>query len=320
MWRIKGALGALAVLVILIMAAGLVMESSAWARAGGGGSSGSRGGRSFSAPSMPPRSSPSPTPGMTPNPGFGTPGMGFGRSPFWSGLAGGIMGGFIGNLLFGGRAYAGPMGYGGGPGLLDLLVIGGLIYFLYRYFVRRRGEQSVYYEENTNSYSQYGSPYYGQPQLNDVERGLEEIRRFDPSFNTERFQETVEDLFFRIQAAWMNRSLDGVENVLTREMREYFSAEFARMKQEGFINRLENIAVRRVEPAEVWQESGKDFITVLFTANLLDYTVDDKTGELINGDKLNPVKFQEFWTFTRDTGSHTWQLSGINQLDEPSPN
>ena len=33
------------------------------------------------------------------------------------------------------------------------------------------------------------------PQMNEVERGLEEMRRFDPSFNTERFLETVEDCF-----------------------------------------------------------------------------------------------------------------------------
>ncbi len=226
-------------------------------------------------------------------------------------------------MLFGGRAYGGAMGYGGGPGLLDLLIIGALIYFGYRYFVRRRGGQSVYYDD---SQSQYGAPYYGGvqqtylPQTNEVERGLEEIRRFDPSFSTEKFQETVEDMFFRIQAAWMNRTLDGVENLLTSEMREYFNGEFARMKQQGIINRLDNIAVRKVEPAEVWQESGRDFITVLFTANLLDYTVDDRTGELIGGDKLNPVKFQEFWTFSHDPGSRLWQLAGINQPGEPSPN
>jgi len=228
-------------------------------------------------------------------------------------------------MLFGGRAYAGSMGYGGGPGLLDLIIIGALIYFGYRYFVRRRGQQSIYYEENrTDNYSQYGGPYHGGgqqpyiPEPNEVERGLEEIRRFDPSFSTERFLETVEDLFFRIQAAWMNRSVDVVEDLLTPEMREYFNVEFARMKHEGIVNRLENIAVRKVEPAEVWQESARDFITVLFTANLLDYTVDDKNGKLINGDKLNPVKFQEFWTFTRDTGGGLWQLAGINQPDEPS--
>jgi predicted lipid-binding transport protein (Tim44 family) len=256
-------------------------------------------------------------------PGFGAPGMGFGGSPFWSGLAGGVMGGFIGNMLFGGRGYGGPMGYGGGPGLLDLLIIGALIFFGYRYFIRRRGGQSIYYEEGRTE--EYGLPYYnsGQgplPGQNDVARGLEEIARFDPSFSTEKFQETAEDLFFRIQAAWMNRSLDGIEELVTPEMRDYFSAEFARMKHDHVINRLENIAVRKVEPAEVWQESGRDFITVLFTANLLDYTVDDESAKLTNGDKLNPVKFQEFWTFTRDTGSRGWQLAGINQLNEPSAN
>jgi len=309
----KGALGALILLTVLCLVVCGALESSVWARAGAGGSSGSRGGRSFSSPSMPP----SPAPGMTPNSGFGAPGMGYGRSPFWSGLAGGVLGGFVGNMLFGGRAF----GYGGGPGLLDLIVIGALIYFGYRYFIRRRGGQSVYYEENRS----FGSPYYGggqeaySAQPNEVERGLEEIGRFDASFNTEKFLETAEDLFFRIQAAWMNRSLDGVEDLLTPEMREYFSGEFVRMKHERVINRLENIAVRRVEPAEVWQESGRNYITVLFTANLLDYTVDDESGKLVSGDKLNPVKFQEFWTFSRDLRDRHWQLAGINQLDEPSP-
>jgi predicted lipid-binding transport protein (Tim44 family) len=148
---------------------------------------------------------------------------------------------------------------------------------------------------------------------------MEEIGRFDPSFSAERFLETAEGHFFRIQAAWMNRGLEGVENLLTPEMREYFSGEFTKMRHEHVINRLENIAVRKVEPAEVWQESGRDFITVLFTANLLDYTVDDKAGKVIDGDKLNPIKFQEFWTFSRDIGEPGWQLAGINQLDEPSP-
>jgi predicted lipid-binding transport protein (Tim44 family) len=252
-----------------------------------------------------------------PNPGFGYRG-----SPFWSGLAGAITGGFIGNMLFGGRALGGATGYGGGLGLLDLLIIGGLIYFLHRFFVRRRGEQSIYYEESRD-YPQYGAPYSNdgrqayKPPTNEAERGLEEIGRSVPSFNTGKFLETVEDLLFLIQVAWMNRSFDSVKNLITLEMRNYFNGEFSIMKQQHMINRLENIAVRTVDIAEVWQESGRDFVAVLFTANLLDYTLDDNTGEVIDGDKLNPVKLQEFWTFSRGIGSHQWQLAGINKLDQP---
>jgi predicted lipid-binding transport protein (Tim44 family) len=57
---------------------------------------------------------------------------------------------------------------------------------------------------------------------------------------------------------------------------------------------------------------------VLFTANLLDYAVDEVTGEVLSGSTSSPVKFQEFWTFSRNHGSSQWQLSGINQTDEDS--
>jgi predicted lipid-binding transport protein (Tim44 family) len=136
----------------------------------------------------------------------------------------------------------------------------------------------------------------------------------DPAFDEEKFKETVQDLFFRIQAGWTNRSLDGIGGILTDEMAEYFRNEFNTMNQKGVINRLENIAVRKVELAEVWQEAGKDYVTVLFTANLLDYTIDATTREMVEGDRMNPVKFQEFWTFCRDVGTSRWQLSAINQV------
>lgn len=153
----------------------------------------------------------------------------------------------------------------------------------------------------------------------EVEKGFQDIKRFDPGFDEESFKETVQDIFFRIQAGWMNRSLDGIGRWLTSEMAENFTAEFDRLKREGRSNRLENIAVRKVEPSEVWQESGKEYVTVLFTANLLDYTVDDRTGEVVSGSKLDPVKFQEFWTFCRDIGASQWQLCAINQVDEQAP-
>jgi len=247
---------------------------------------------------------------------------------------GGLAGGFLGSLLFGGRSYGYPGGAtgGGGIGLMDIALIGLLIYFGMKFFRRRQQQSSApagYYSDN-NSYldrvegaSQYSrigpspgvEPPAGISWTGEGDAGLTQVRQFDPSFSEEAFKELAQDMFFRIQAAWMNRSLDGIDQMLTNEMVGFFRQEFSVMKQQGRINRLENIAVRKVELAEVWQEMGKDFITVLFTANLLDYTVDDKTGQVIEGDRLNPVKFQEFWTFCRDVGSVSgWQLSAIHQM------
>lgn len=337
----------------LVLAVSLLAfyESSVWARAGGGMSSGSRGSRSFSAPSMP--SSPSPgrtysTPGSPSRPGYDAPGTTglpgstsqpssgwFSRSPFWQGLAGGMAGGLLGSLLFGGRGYAAPgMGYGGGGiGLLDIILLGLILYFAYRFFKKRREQREAvaYYGDvvSPRQETAYGGmqsgPYqadYDRPydQYDELDRGIDQIRRFDPYFQEDTFKEHVQDMFFKIQAGWMNRRLDGIEDLLADEMKEFFKAEFQKLIQQGRINRLENIAVRKVELSEAWQEQGKDYVTVFFTANLLDYTVDDKTGEVVSGDKMNPVKFQEFWTFCRDIGSgeKAWKLSAINQVGEPS--
>lgn len=336
--------------VAAVFVFGVMMESTAWARAGGGGSSGSRGDRSFSAPSMPSRPSPSPGSPMAPGsqPGLSSPqrpispspaspssGGWFSRSPFMQGLAGGLAGGLLGSLLFGGSGHASPMGghSGGGIGFLDIIIIGALLYFGWKFFMKKKREESqagAYYGDAKSYQSErslsspQAEPGYGgelresYPLQDDVAKGLELIRKTDPIFDEEKFKEAVQDMFFRIQASWMNRSLEGVENMLTGEMADFFKKEFSAMKEKGRINRLENIAMRKVEPSEVWQEMGKDYITVLFTANLLDYVVDDKTGGVVEGDKLSPVKFQEFWTFCRDLGAPSWQLAGINQVDQPS--
>ena len=74
-----------------------------------------------------------------------------------------------------------------------------------------------------------------------------------------------------------------------------------------------NIAVRTVDITEVWQEAGQDFITVRFLANLLDYTIDESTKQVLTGSRTEPVKFEEYWTFTRSVGNNPWQLSAINQ-------
>ena len=344
-WRLV-----LVVLAVMLMANFTLLETVAWARAGGGSSSGSRGSRSFSPPAQP--SAPRPSPGPGPGPGsrpttpYGqpTPEMSqppsgsFMRSPFAQGLAGGVLGGLVGNMLFGSRGYSSGVpsgapgsggGFGGsGIGLFDLILIGGGIYFLMRYLRKRRERSAMqpsYYGpadlEQPGGYGGYiepprDAPYEVpvSPAARDLQSGLDQIRCSDPSFDEYQFKETAQDLFFRIQAAWMNRNLEGTEGILTDEMATFFAGQFAEMKKKGQINRLENIAVRKVEVTEAWQESSKDYITVLFTANLLDYTVDDKSGEVVAGDRHNPVKFEEFWTFCRPSGHPQWELSAINQV------
>ena len=147
----------------------------------------------------------------------------------------------------------------------------------------------------------------------ELEQGLANIRQFDPSFDEAKFQDMAMDLFFKTQGAWANRDMSTVRSLLTAEMFGILQGDVDRMKAEKKINRLENIAVRSVDLTEAWQESGADFITARIYANLLDYNVDETSGQVIEGSKTDPVKFEEYWTFTRPVGNNPWQLSAIQQ-------
>ncbi len=298
-------------------------ESEAFARAGGGRSMGSRGTRSYSQPV-----SPSPYRQATPAPSRPSPFQqpapagGLFRN-MAGGMLGGIAGGMLGGMLFRSMGFGGGMGGGyGGPGLFDILLLVGIGYLIYR-FIKKRREQSAY-EGHASAYgqSEYQQPQqaysYGsdapaiEHQAGDIAGGIANIRQMDYGFDENRFKDTVMDLFFKVQGAWMNRDLSPVSGILTDEMRGILQEDVQRLLREKRINRLENIAVRSVDITEAWQESGQDFITAQVYANLLDYTTDE-AGTVVEGSKTDPVKFEEYWTFSRPVGNNPWRLSAIQQ-------
>jgi predicted lipid-binding transport protein (Tim44 family) len=96
-------------------------------------------------------------------------------------------------------------------------------------------------------------------------------------------------------------------------MLNIFQQDVNRMVAEKRFNRLENIAVREVEIVDAGQNRGEEFITAKFYANLLDYTTDEKSDQVVSGSTMEPVKFLEYWTFSRSVGEKSWVLAGITQ-------
>lgn len=308
--------------VVSIMAAVLfvsitLLELNAHARAGGSRSSGG-GSRSYSRPassstqSSQPRQQAAPAPSQVQQPGGG----------FMRSMAGGIAGGMLGSMLFSsfagaGAGAAGGAG-GGGIGLFEIILLAGGGYLIYRYIKKKRADSQAA-ASGQGGYQRgavipiSGVPQYVEPVADDVAAGLAHIRRMDYAFDESKFNDLVMDNFFKIQGAWMNRDLVPVSDILADEMKRIFQADLDQLLKDKKINRLENIAVRNVEITEVWQETGQDYVTTSIYANLLDYTTDEETGSVVSGSKTEPVKFEEFWTFTRPVGNNVWRLTEINQ-------
>lgn len=303
------------VVMAVLLLSSTVYTLSAEARVGGSRSSGSRGSRSYSRP-VAPSSQPSqqrqqaaPAPRQMQQ----QPPMGGGS--FLRSMAGGLLGGMIGSMLFSSFAgAAGGMGGGAGIGLFDILLLGGIGYLLYRFISKRKAaaQPAAGFQRDMPGPAGFQQVQTTPLDADPVTSGLEHIRQMDASFDPARFSETAMDSFFKIQAAWMHRDLSKVSGLLTDEMNTVLQGDVTELLRNGQINRLENIAVRSVELAEAWQESGQDFITVLIHANLLDYTTDE-SGTVLAGSSTEPVVFKEFWTFTRTVGNNPWRLSAIQQ-------
>ena len=218
---------------------------------------------------------------------------------FLRNMAGGLAGGFLGSMLFSSLGHAGGFGgAGGGSGLLQILMIAGLAYFGFRWWKNR---------SQINNFERTDSPmmnrYHGQSQSNSYAPASESID-----------SELASDLFFKVQGAWTRRDLTSVKDFLDTDIKNVLERDLAELKHKQQINRLENISVRRAEVINSWQEENREYSSVRFTANLLDYTTNETTGQLVAGSDSLPVKFDENWTFVKAPGTAAWQLAGIEQV------
>ncbi|MBU0943394.1 MAG: Tim44 domain-containing protein [Proteobacteria bacterium] len=246
------------------------------------------------------------------------------KSGFGRGLAGGLIGGALGGMLLGSMFGMG----GSGMGILPFLLLGVVGFFLYKRFMARPtagsspGYQPPPRQENSfpgNSSSDAGGfasppPPPAEPMESSLEEGVARIRIADPDFDPNYFVEVASDVFFKVQAGWMRRDISSYGHLLGEQLASEYKTQFAEMEAKGEINKLESISVRKVEVVAAGSENGEDFVTVLFTANLLDYTVDDKSGDLISGSMTEPVKFAEEWSWARPLGTQDWKLEGIKEV------
>jgi predicted lipid-binding transport protein (Tim44 family) len=319
------AMTAVAVASILMVHAG-----EAWARVSSGGS---RGSRSFSAPARP-----SPTPSMPSSPSSPSrslsqpspvaPSPMPQRRSFFGGLMGGIagfaLGGLLGSLLFGGFGHGGF----GGIGLLDIILIGGALLLLFSFLRRRRESSDPAVATGGPSMAGYGTApddarNWGAPAAletppgvdrGDLDRGVSHIRQMDPGFDPAVFADRVRTEFTNVQSVLAVKDPDVLRDRLTPEMYAVLKGQCEALRSAGRTDYVQKIDIERSEVTEAWQEGGQDFVTVYFAVSMIDYTVDDRTGQVVDGSRTEPQRVEEFWTYTRPVGPNPWKLSAIQPV------
>src|ERR1700738_89593 len=318
--RARGIVKAMAVVLSLALPLMLAI-SSADARIGGGGSSGSRGARTFSAP---PSTSTAPgaaqpfnrtmaqpgSPGMGAAAGAGAAKGGFFNRP-GMGMLGGLAAGFLGagllGMLFGGGMFS---GLGGLSSIFGLILQIGLIIIVVRlamsWWQRRHATASAYAGPAPR-------PAVGPGALNSLRTGSGfglgsgsaplEIQPAD--------YEAFERLLGEVQAAWSNEDVAKLHTLATPEMVSYFTKDLEGNKARNDVNKVSDVKLLQGDLAEAWREDDTDYASVALRFSLVDKTLERGTGRLVAGSET-PTEATEVWTFVRPRGSN-WELSAIQQ-------
>ncbi len=308
----------LAVAAALLVIAPVIAD----ARVGGGGSTGSRGTRTNTAPA-PTQTAPTAAPiqrTVTPtqpatNPATATaqaaPQGGFmQRNPFLSGLMGGMLGAGLFGMMFGG-------GFGGGAGLFglvfQLLLIGGLVYLAVRFF-RSRSAASA--GQPAYAYTAAAPARLAEPQMmrSSVPNsgGGGGGAASSPIAITKEDYDAFESLLSQTLSAYSAGDLSKMRALATPEMLGYFSEQLSANSSRGLENKVEAVKLEQGDLSEAWSEAGIDYATVAMRFSLVDYSRRLTDGAIVEGNAQARTEATEIWTFLRSRGGQ-WIVSAIQQ-------
>ncbi|MFX0548691.1 Tim44 domain-containing protein [Hathewaya histolytica] len=144
---------------------------------------------------------------------------------------------------------------------------------------------------------------------------LKNLSEVDKVWNYDKLKIRVEKTFYTVQDAWMNRNYKLAKEYMSQTLYSIHKNQVKWLAKQKEKNILENIRVLNISPVKVetFVSSSENTIWFSIKATMADYTIDEKTGMIIDGDCKN-TKFVEYWKFIRE--DYKWVLDEILQRNE----
>lgn len=147
---------------------------------------------------------------------------------------------------------------------------------------------------------------------------VEKVAAQDPHFSAEQFKAYVSEVWLSVQEAWEKKDWHKVRpfesntlfNVHQRQLQEYIDG-----KKTNYLN-MQNI--RDVTIAAFETDGDYELLRVKLDASLLDYVLDDESGELLEGSKKEYAHRSYKLEFIRKKGVGTIEQEGTAVTNCPN--
>lgn len=148
---------------------------------------------------------------------------------------------------------------------------------------------------------------------NKVQDLTAELAKGDKIWNYRNMMATVEQVFFKVQQAWMQRNQDLAKEVMSERIYQKHKLQTDEMIVNGTRNVLEKMNLEEVMIISIsdYHDNSEDTFSAYLRGSMIDYTINNKTTAVISGDNSQPETFKEIWTFVRHRNK--WILDEIDQ-------
>ena len=157
-----------------------------------------------------------------------------------------------------------------------------LVFFLFWFMIHRR--------------SQKQRERHAQLNINEpvrVLRPIDEYLELDPEFDEEKIKTLISNLYVQMQETWQAKDISSLRPYMTDKFFSQMDKQLDQFRKMARTDYTERIAVLSTDIRGWRQAAGMDYITVGVNARIVSYTLDDRTGELISGDRKRE-KFMEY--------------------------
>ena len=144
-----------------------------------------------------------------------------------------------------------------------------------------------------NSKKRKSQPTIGLQGTVKVLRPMSEYLQVDPGFDEERIRALMANLYVQMQETWQKKDISSLRPYMTDKFFTQMDNQLEEFRRLGRTDYTERIAVLNTGLAGWRQSSGMDYVTVSLASRIVSYVLDDRSGELISGDRKRE-KFMEY--------------------------
>ena len=149
-------------------------------------------------------------------------------------------------------------------------------------------------------------------------RPMNEYVQLDPKFDASAFGEKLGNLYVQMQNCWQAKNIESVRPYFTDALYQQMDRQLDALRRNGYTNYVERISVLGVNLRGFRQSDGEDHIIAELRTRIVDYTLNDKTGELVKGDKKKDKFLTYEWELTRASGRTTGAAEEMTVVNCPN--